>query len=584
MNGLPRHVMRFRLGIAGVVIAAAALGVWMLSRTSQVGSVGLNDVLQVLVGWSFVACGVYLWVRRSTNRLGPLMSGVGFLWLSGRAMQLVDDPVVYPLGLWLTDLWAVAFAWFLLSFPNGRRLSRPDFAVLGVFLFVTVPLELAWFVFLVPENGMNAFGLLPDPAGADLVDRIQRVVIAAGAVALVLVVGRRWLRSSGLGRQQITPALAGSVAILVQVTEWIFFSSGTSPDLLNIAIRVTQIVIPVAVLWLLLETRLARGAVADLVVELGRTPTPARLRDALANGLGDPSLRVAYWASEGNRFVDSRGQAVELPAFGSSQAVTMLEREGVREAAIIHDSALLDDPGLMMAVSSALRLAVENERLNATVEEQLAEVRASRARIVSAGDAERRRVERDLHDGAQQRLVSLSLALRLARNRLGESAEPALRESLDHAAEEARAALAELRDLARGIHPMVLTEAGLGPAIDSLARRATVDVSVDVPEGRYPSAVEGAAYFVVSEALANIAKHAQATKASISVRTAADHVNIEITDDGIGGANAGSGSGLRGLVDRLAAVDGTLTISSPAGAGTRLFAEIPFIQPAQMPG
>lgn len=582
MNRLPRSATNLRLLTGASFFLAAALGIWMLTRAGQLGPVGLNDSLQPVVGWSFVSCGLYLWGRRRTNRLGPLMTGVGFLWLFGRAMQLVNDPVVYPLGLWLTDLWTVAFAWFLLSFPSARRLSRPDLAVIGVFLFVTVPLELAWFVFLVPENRMNAFGLLPDAAAADVVDRIQRVVIAAGAVALVLAVGRRWVRSSGLARQQMTPALAGSVAILVQVTEWIFFSSGASPDSLNIAIRLTQIGIPIAVLWLLLETRLARGAVADLVVELGQTPTPARLRDALANALGDPSLRVASWDADAKQFVDSAGLPVELPAFGSSQAVTMLEREGIREAAIIHDAALLEDPGLMAAVSSALRLAVENERLNATVEEQLAEVRASRARIVAAGDAERRRVERDLHDGAQQRLVSLTLALRLARNKVGEDADPALRESIEQAADEARAALAELRDLARGIHPMVLTEAGLGPAVESLARRAAIEVSVEVGAERYPPAVEGAAYFVVSEALANIAKHANASKASIRIRSETDRLILEVEDDGAGGAALTGGTGLRGLGDRLAGVDGTLTIASPIGGGTRLRAEIPVIEAADL--
>ena len=200
----------------------------------------------------------------------------------------------------------------------------------------------------------------------------------------------------------MAPVLVGAIAILLQSASWIYFSSGTTSEPLDDLIFVAQIAIPIAVLSVMLRARMARAGVADLVIELGRTPTPARLRDALANALGDPTLQVAYWLPVQDRFVDTAGGAIELPGDGTGQAVTMLERNGVREAAIIHDAILLEEPGLIASVASAMRLAVENDRLSAEVQEQLAEVRASRARIVEAGDAERRRVERDLHDGAQQ--------------------------------------------------------------------------------------------------------------------------------------------------------------------------------------
>ena len=220
-------------------------------------------------------------------------------------------------------------------------------------------------------------------------------------------------------------------------------------------------------------------------------------------------------------------------------------------------------------------LVAENAKLQAEVEAQLDEVRASRTRIVAAGDAERRRLERDLHDGAQQRLVSLTLALRLARAKLGSDLDPSAALSLDQASEEARAALVELRQLARGIHPQILTEAGLGAAIGNLASRAPFDVSVEVPEDRFSSAIEGAAYFTVSEALTNIAKYARATRATVRAGVRDGELSLEIVDDGIGGADPTLGSGLRGLVDRLAAISGTLEIMSPAGGGTRLVARIP---------
>ena len=329
---------------------------------------------------------------------------------------------------------------------------------------------------------------------------------------LVIALGRRWLRSSGPVRRQMAPVLAGAVAILLQSASWIFFSSGTSLEPLDDLIFVAQIAIPIAVLSVMLRGRMARAGVADLVVELGQTPTPARLRDALANALGDPSLQVAYWAPTQDRFVDAAGEPMELPEEGTGQAVTMLERNGVREAAIIHDAILLEEPGLIASVAGAMRLAVENDRLTAEVEAQLTEVRASRARIVAAGDAERRRVERDLHDGAQQRLVALTLALRLARTRLGDDADPAVKRSLEQASDEARAALAELRELARGIHPQILTEAGLHAA-DRIPRRPDPGRpcrSTSDPDARFAPAVEAIAYFVVSESLANVTKYAEA--------------------------------------------------------------------------
>jgi signal transduction histidine kinase len=560
----------------GAVLAATGLGATMLVVNAQRGPLALGSVLEVLVGLSFTGCGTFIWGRRPGNRLGLLMTAVGIVWLLGRTLTLVQQPLAFTAGIWLSDVWSVGFALFLLSFPAGRLMSTADRAIVGVFLFVTVPLEFLWLLFWVPDNGLNLLGVAADENAAHVIDTIQRFTIAFGAVLLVLALGRRWSRASGPVRRQMTPVVVGAVAILLGSLGTVLFTFGIELEWLLYGMLIAHIAIPVAVLVVLLRARMARGAVADLVVELGRTPTPARLRDALANALGDPSLRVAYWSPIDDAFVDADGSRVELPEPDSDQAITMLERDGAREAAIIHDAILLEEPGLIASVASAMRLAVENDRLTAAVEEQLQEVRASRARIVAAGDIERQRVERDLHDGAQQRLVALTLALRLARSRLGADADPAIQESLEQAAAEAKAALGELRELARGIHPQILTEAGLGAAVESLAARVPVRVTVEVdPDERFTPAVEAVAYFVVSEALANVAKYAGATLAQVGARWSDGILTVEIADDGRGGADPLAGSGLRGLVDRVSAVDGRLEVVSPRGGGTRLVARIP---------
>jgi signal transduction histidine kinase len=244
-------------------------------------------------------------------------------------------------------------------------------------------------------------------------------------------------------------------------------------------------------------------------------------------------------------------------------------------AVLVHDAGLEHEAQLVRLTAAAAGMALEHARLQAEVQAQLEQVRASRARIVEAGDAERRRLERDLHDGAQQRLVTLSLALGMARDRAA-GADPELGSLIESASKEAREALTELRELARGIHPAVLTETGLTGAIQALAERSLVATTITaVPDGRFPAAIEATAYFVVSEALANVAKHAGADGAQVTIQRRPGRLVVEVSDDGAGGARPEAGSGLRGLADRVASVGGVLRVDSPPGGGTRLEADIP---------
>ncbi len=329
--------------------------------------------------------------------------------------------------------------------------------------------------------------------------------------------------------------------------------------------------IPVAFLVGLLRTQLRRSAIGDVVVELAEPHSPTELRDVLARALGDPSLELVFWLSEAERFVDAEGRPAAEPTESHGRAVSTIEHEGVPLAALTYDASLLDDPELVHAVGAAARLALENSRLQAELRAQLLIVRDSRSRIVAAGDAERKRIERNLHDGAQQRLLAIRLAIRLARKAGRDSLDDQL-EAIDA---ELAGALDELRALARGLHPPILTEQGLGPALDTLARRAAIPVDVDVvPAGRMPAAVETAAYYVAAEGLANVVKHAGATHVRIAVGRSNGRAVVEVADDGSGLADAG-GSGLRGLRDRVEALDGRLTVRSVPGAGTTLHAELP---------
>jgi signal transduction histidine kinase len=318
--------------------------------------------------------------------------------------------------------------------------------------------------------------------------------------------------------------------------------------------------------------RSARGAVGTAIVDLQPGSSPELLRDALARALGDSTLQLAFLAPDGTSYLDTAGRGIDPGQLGPGRALTELTISG---AVLVHDQGLQQEPQLVRLTASAASMALEHARLQAEVQAQLEQVRASRARIVEAGDAERRRLERDLHDGAQQRLVTLSLALGMARERAA-GADPALRSLLESAGKEAKEALVELRELARGIHPAVLTETGLSGALQALAERSTVAMTVAaVPSGRFPAPVEATAYFVVSEALANVAKHALTDAAVVTIRQLPGLLTVVVSDDGAGGARPEDGTGLRGLADRVASVGGVLRIDSPPGAGTRLEAAIP---------
>src|SRR4051812_7156662 len=568
-----RRVAYGALWPVGLVAAAGLVGLGMTDE--RVTGVRLDIVLAAITGLAYTASGLIAARRRPRNRLGALMVALGLLWLAGWLAEFSRSPAVFTAAIFINDAWVVPFAYFLVSFPSGRPRSRSARLPVAAFAIAVIPLEVVFLLFTDPGAPGNALQVWDDPGAADTIDWVQRVILTGAALALTALLANLWRTASPPLRRRLTPILAGAVAVLVADGNVLVdkISGHSAPHALQIAVVCALAAVPVAVLVDLLRARLARSAVGDLVVALRRDPAPDAVRDAMARALGDPSLQVAFWLPDHGGYADAGGHPVD-PGDDRERVTTMVDLSGERVAVLLHDPSLRGEPELLDAVGAAAGFALENARLHAEVLAGVEELRGTRARIIEAAQGERRRLERDLHDGAQQRLVALSLRLGMLEARFG--TDPEARSALAQARSELGESLSELRELARGIHPAVVTGHGLAAALAGLAARAPVPVRVTVDlDARLPEPIELAAYFLVSEGLTNVAKYARASTASIDVTRANGDLVVEVSDDGVGGANADGGTGLRGLADRVEALGGCLRLESPAGGGTRMRAQIP---------
>jgi signal transduction histidine kinase len=538
---------------------------------------GADGTVFRLIGMSFIASGLVAWQRRPGNRVGVLMVVTGFGVLVHPLLIQIEWSPVQTLAQVMTDWWSLVFVVLLLVFPQGGRLrGRLDWLLVVAFAIPLVVLQPVWLLFVEQEGLVNDLLVWPDAGIADAVDTAQRSILLAATLSLFVTLVWRWLQATAPLRRVLLPTLAGGATMLSFAGMLAAdLMSGTRSHTLLLITLCVNATVPLAFLAGLLRSRLARVAVGGLLVELRDTVSPSALRDALAASLGDPSLTLLYWLPEYGSWADADGRPAALPADGGGRATKLVERGDERVAALIHDASLLDEPELVESACAVAAIALENARLHADLKARLDELRASRARIVETGDIERRRLERNLHDGAQQRLVALALSLGIAESRV--RADPELVERLlAEAKQELTLGLGELRELARGIHPGVLSDHGLEVALESLAARAPVRVDLDVGlPNRPPEPVEVAAYFFVSESLANVAKYAQASHATVRIARENGHLLVEVADDGIGGADDTRGSGIRGLADRVETLGGRLRVLSPAGGGTRISAEIP---------
>jgi signal transduction histidine kinase len=578
--------------VAALLFGFAAVGLGVAAYRVQVQNLSRHSwaAAWVAVAWAFVLAGLLAWLRRPANRLGPLMLAGG-LALAARQLRYSHDAAVFTFFFLLGDLGFALVGHSILAYPSGRVSGRFSRLLVkaGYATMILFPLA----VLLLHGQGGALFGMGPVPRRSllllsdrphvvELLQKTQTVIFYGVLATLVLgVIAHRLVRATPRARRMLAPLLLAAVALVVRAIFENVHTFVTKQPFAFSYLFWWQIAagfaLPLAMLVGMLRSRLAHANVSGLVIDLERnSATAASVRDALARALADPSLELFYWLPEQNEYVDATGAAVWLPNDPVRRAVTRLEHDREPLAAIVHDPSLLQEPELVEAAGAAARLALENARLHAQTRAQLQQVRESRRRIVSAADEERSRIERNLHDGAQQRLLALALGLSKAHYRLGELADPEVERLLAASVEELQSTVEELRTLARGLHPTVLTEYGLAAALQSLTHKSPIPLTLDVFEERLPAQVEATAYFVAAEALTNVVKHAHAHSASITACREGERLVVEISDDGVGGAKANDGSGLQGMADRVEALDGRLRIRS-GPTGTRITAEIPCV-------
>jgi signal transduction histidine kinase len=567
-------------------VAAGAGAAWLAAHANADRPTEPGPYLTLLVGAALIGSGLASWHARPENRLGPVMVLTGFAWFAGLLSEATTAPL-YTLGVAVQYAFVAGFIYIVLSFPSGRLRGTLDRTIVAVTVGA-LGLQVAAMLFGSGSGlrcgggcGDNLIQVFHDNGLARALLALERLTAAALTLTAVVILTIRWLRASAPQRREVTWVLvAGNAMLLALAVTVIDDLAGTPWGSTPAKVWfLTLALVPIAIVVTFVRRRLARWSVAGLVVQLGGPTEPADLRAALAGALGDPSLELAYWFPAEARYVTGDGRPVEVPGPDSGRGSTYVERDGAPIAMLLHDPALEYNPGLVQSVCAAAGLALENERLQAELRARLVELNASRGRLVEATDAERRRIERNLHDGTQQRLVSIAMSLGLLESKLapeqGEAA-PIVRE----ARTALTLALEELRELTQGIHPTLLVERGLPVALEELCRRAGLPAHLRVDLNvRLPDQVETAAYYFASEALSNAVKHSHGNEVRVDVSYDGSTLTVEIADDGIGGAavggRAGSGSGLRGLADRIEALGGQFTVSSPPGRGTRLRAQIP---------
>jgi len=536
----------FPAGLAlGLYAEWAALKRGPLEPAASAAEIRLA-VADLVVGLVLLGCGLVLWTWRPESRTGLLLTLAGVAWFLG-TFASSGESVYADFGAVVVTLHRGPLVHALLSYPSGRFESGTERAAV-MFAYV-----------------LSAIAVVAETAEAGIV--LAVIVLVVGAL--------RFVRATGPQRRARLPAAAGSAAFaVVLLVSGLTRLAGSSASLDRGVLWAYQVVLAGIAIGLALDLvlgRWVRATVTGLVVDLGEVAEAGTLRDRLAITLGDRSLVFGYRLADRGIYVDDWGRELELPEEDVDRRVTIVRDRGEPVAALVHAADVLADPELIQSVAAAARIAVANARLQVEVRRQVAELEASRRRVVEAADAQRRRLERELREGAERRLAEIEALIRTAER----GANGDLAAMLTETQAKLDRTRSELREFARGVHPRVLTQGGLPAALRDLADRSGVPVELTVPDVRLAAPVEAAAYFVCSEALANVDKYAAAAHAMIDVARRGATLVVSVRDDGRGGASLDEGSGLRGLADRVEALGGHFTIASSPGEGTRVVAELP---------
>jgi signal transduction histidine kinase len=506
-----------------------------------------------------------------------ILTGVAF---ATGALAWSPNSVAFTVGQVVHELPHAMVLHLVLAFPDGRLVDRGERSVVAAAYVTATVLPLARLL-AGDHSSRNLLGVADAPELVDVIGTAQFVVLSGCALLGAVLVVRRWRRRRRVAWHWFSLLVVGgalaltAIAALDEVLAW-GGSSTRAADPLRWAVLVMLCVAPTALIAGVLEARLARAAVGDVLSGLQTQPSPAALRDALARTLHDPSVELLLRLPEQGGWSGSDGRPAWLPTSGDERAVTLLHGVTGPVGAIVHDTSLGAEPALLQAVSAAAAISLENGRLHAALRGRVLELTASRQRVVEAGQRERKRPERNLHDGAQQRLVTLCLEVDLLTGRMH---DPVAVQQLQQIKAEITRALEELRAVARGIHPAILSGHGLAVALETLIAEfgLPTDLVMEL-DSRPPEAVEVVAYLVVREGLENTARHAEAASVRLRVSRSIgpeDSLLVDVVDDGVGGADPRDGAGLRDLIDRVEALGGTLRIRSPSGSGTSLRAVIP---------
>jgi signal transduction histidine kinase len=564
------------VALAGLGYGLGALAVARGSgaETTYAGTWRVAAALGVAAGLGLVAAGLVSWSARPAGRVGALAVVAGIAWFAPFFVGWEGGPpVVRSLGMAVAGFAFAFLCHLVLAFPGGRVRSGWERALVLAVYGEALLSALGRALFRDPFLDLhcwdnctdNVFLIHASPGLAATIRSLDLWFGLASGAALAVVCIGRLATATPTARRTLGVVLAGGVVLgAAAVAHTIALERVSLEDPFARSFRSAfvaactgALLVATGLGWSVVRVATQRRAVARIVAELGEAPEPGSLEHALARAVGDPELRIAYWLPASQRYADAEGAPSDVSGPGT---ITPLIHHGNRVAVVVYGGDVAE---LEQALGPAARLALENERLRAEVLAQIVDLRASRARIVEAGDSERRRLERNLHDGAQQRLLALSYDIRLARS-AAEGSEAAMA-LLDRASSSASTALEDLRDLASGIYPAILAEAGLGPALETLADTAAVPIELAVPDGvRFPLGVETAAYFTVVQALGEAAERG-ASYASVSIGDGGGKLVVQVDDDG-----ASRTCEPTRIADRVGALGGTLELGT-----TKLTAEIP---------